>query len=116
MDLMFIPIHVNVKAVRLLLAYGADPTILYCRKSALDICSIKGWHKIINLLNEEERAYLVYKGFAIYGKEHEIFKHRLPEIKFNHGAENHTMVKEILEFVWSRSNYDVFGELMGYLK
>jgi len=67
-------------------------------------------------LNEEERAYLVYKGFAIYGKEHEIFKHRLPEIKFNHGAENHTMVKEILEFVWSRSNYDVFGELMGYLK
>jgi hypothetical protein len=39
----------------------------------------------------------------------------LPEIQFNSFA-NDTMVKKVLESVWSRSNYDVFGELMEYLK
>jgi len=48
MDLMFIPIHVNVKAVRLLLAYGAGLIILYCRQSALG-CPLE----IIDLLIAE---------------------------------------------------------------
>ena len=74
-----------------------------------------GMEQIIRLLSEEQRAYLVYKGFEIYGREHEIFKQRLPEIKFNNHDTEHHVVKEVLVCVWSRSNYDVFGELMRYL-
>jgi hypothetical protein len=94
-------VYGNIDMARLLLSYGADPTLVYCGQTALDICRQKGRLQMIKILNEEERAYLVYKGFAMYDK-----------IKFNHGE---ATVKEVLEFVWSRSNYDVFGELMRYL-
>jgi hypothetical protein len=123
----------NIETARLLVSYGADTMVLNeFGRTGLEYIHHQiiqegydhrtttivrlGMDQIIHLLSEEQRAYLVYKGFAICAKEHEIFKHRLPEIKFNHGAENHTMVKEVLESVWSRSNYDVFGELMEYLK
>lgn len=117
----------NIEIACLLVSYGADTTVLneYGR-TALDYCYQKvdtvynkredraRRDQIVRLLEEEERAYLVYKGFAVYGREHEIFKQRLPEIKFNN--DSYHVVKEVLVCVWSRSNYDVFGELMGYLK
>jgi hypothetical protein len=117
----------NIEIACLLVSYGADTTVLngYGR-TALDYCYQKvdtvynkredraRRDQIVRLLEEEERAYLVYKGFVIYGREHEIFKQRLPEIKFNN--DSYHVVKEVLECVWSRSNYDVFRELMEYLK
>jgi len=113
----------RIELVRILLSYGADPFLpTNWGSNVFDIGPIKGEYglQIINILNEnageKERAYLVYKGFAIYGKEHVIFKQRLPEIKFNHCAKKHVVVKRVLESAWSRSNYDVFNELMGYLK
>jgi hypothetical protein len=119
----------NIETARLLVSYGADTMVLNeFGRTALEYIHHQiiqegydhrtttrvrlGMDQIVRLLEEEQRAYLIYKGFAIYGREHEIFKQRLPEIKFNHGD---ATVKEVLEFVWSRSNYDVFGEVMGYL-
>jgi len=123
----------NIETARLLVSYGADTMVLNeFGRTALEYIHHQiiqegydhrtttivrlGMDQIIHLLSEEQRAYLVYKGFAIYGKEHEIFKQRLPEIKFNYCDEKHVVVKKVLESVWSRSNYDVFGELMEYLK
>lgn len=119
----------NIETARLLVSYGVDTTVLdEFGRTALEYIHHQkiqegydhrtttivrlGRDQIIHLLNEE-RAYLVYKGFAIYGREHEIFKQRLPEIKFNN--ESYHVVKEVFECVWSRSNYDVFRELMEYL-
>jgi hypothetical protein len=107
----------NIETACLLVSYGADTMVLdEFGRTALEYIHHQkiqegyyhrttttvrmGMDQIIRLLSEE-RAYLVYKGFAIYDK-----------IKFNHGE---ATVKEVLEFVWSRSNYDVFGELMRYL-
>lgn len=108
----------NIETACLLVSYGVDTTVLdEFGRTALEYIHYQkiqegyddrtttrvrmGMDQIIRLLSEEQGAYLVYKGFAIYD-----------EIKFNHGD---TTVKEVLEFVWSRSNYDVFGEQMGYL-
>ena len=121
----------NIETARLLVSYGADTMVLnefgrtaleyihhqkiqegYERRTTTRVRL--GMDQIIHLLSEEERVYLVYKGFAIYGREHEIFKQRLPEITFNN--DSYHVVKEVLVCVWSRSNYDVFEELMGYLK
>lgn len=120
----------NIETACLLVSYGVDTTVLdEFGRTALEYIHHQkiqegydhrtttrvrlGMDQIIHLLSEE-RAYLVYKGFAIYGREHEIFKQRLPEIKFNN--DSYHVVKEVLECVWSRSNYDVFRELMEYLK
>jgi len=122
----------NIETARLLVSYGADTMVLNeFGRTALEYIHHQiiqegyddrtttrvrmGMEQIIRLLSEEQRAYLVYKGFEIYGREHEIFKQRLPEIKFNNHDTEHHVVKEVLVCVWSRSNYDVFGELMRYL-
>jgi hypothetical protein len=95
----------NIETARLLVSYGADTMVLNeFGRTALEYIHHQkiqegydystttrvrlGRDQIIHLLSEEQRAYLVYKGFAIYGKEHEIFKKRLPEITFNGGREN----------------------------
>jgi len=108
----------NIETARLLVSYGADTMVLNeFGRTALEYIHHQiiqevydhrtttrvrlGMDQIVRLLEEEQRAYLIYKGFAMYDK-----------IKFNHGD---ATVKEVLEFVWSRSNYDVFGEVMGYL-
>ena len=120
----------NIEIGRILVSSGADTMILNeYGQTALEYCCNKiyyegrgydlstkdrrGREEIVRLLEEEERVYLMYKGFTFYDK-----------IKFNNdhfGAPisqtflGSWKVKEILEWVWSRSNYDVFGELMGYL-
>ena len=107
-------IYGNIEVTRLLLGYGADPTLCSFGQTALDIARQRNRHEIINVLYENNRAYLVYKGFVIYGGENKTLVKRSSEIKFSED-ENHIMVKEVLHSVWAKSNYDIFGELMSYL-
>jgi hypothetical protein len=116
----------NLESARLLIAHGADITILNQQgNTALDICrkckstSFRFYYGhqsvpnhlvnlkkplIAELLENEERAYIVYKGFFMYEREQ--------KLKFSNNDSDH-VVKEILECMWLR-NYDVFGELMSY--
>uniref|UniRef100_A0A6C0IC98 Uncharacterized protein n=1 Tax=viral metagenome TaxID=1070528 RepID=A0A6C0IC98_9ZZZZ len=126
----------NVESARLLLAHGADMTetfILDWKKTtAMDICRkkyvakseemkaiLEGRHQIAKMMEEEERAYLVFKGFAIVANEHELCKKR--ELCKKHLStmewemEHPTLIQQVLDQMWSKSNYDVFREWMEYL-
>ena len=158
----------NVAAARLLLSHGADPSMVDNNgHTALDMCrsndffpnlyfseqvitTIKNRTLISKLLEEEERAYLVYKGKVLWDgcfvishyyprdpwslnhlpevlKKRTVYKKRLPSLFFttiglrSHlndevmGHEKPSLVQEVLHEIWTRSNIDVFRELMRFL-
>jgi len=119
----------NLESVRLLVAHGADTTLVNkAGKTALDICrnytSTSRFYYgpqsvsshlvnlkkplLVELLEKEEVLYLVFKGFHL----HTIKKSSSPEIVWNRVD---SVVMDVLHEVWTRSNDDVFGELMEYL-
>ncbi|MFZ4600327.1 MAG: ankyrin repeat domain-containing protein [Terrimicrobiaceae bacterium] len=158
----------NLEAARLLLSRGADPSMADIKGyTALDMCRsndffpklyfsdqvitiIKNRTLIAKLLEEEERAYIVYKGKALSNarfvathyyprdcwslnhlpevlKKRMVNKKQLPSLFYTTTGlrscpggevmefETPSLVQEVLHEVWSRSNSDVFQELMSFL-
>jgi hypothetical protein len=133
----------NLESARLLVAHGADITILNQKgKTALDICrkyrsgsrfyyghqsvstQLVNLKKplIAELLEKEEVSYLVFKGFRLHTNDFKTLHKSYPEIVWNRDYKqipiipySPYMVMDVLHEVWSRINDDVFRELMGYL-
>ena len=104
--------HGNIEIVRILVSYGADLWDLneYGRTALeydLSTKDRRGRDQIVRLLEEEERTFILYLGYVGF-----TFIGRKQEIKFN---DDNTRMKEVLQWVWTKSNDDIFTELRSYL-